>query len=154
MQISIKHWGARSLLLAAAVALAAGMSSQQLSALSAAGVGGSVIEALIAEKSLETAAFTVDDIVSLKKSGMSEDTIVMLVHERSFMKNAGTTVYGKDVQPINAASINDLMALKEKGMSDEALRELIRYQSSRTSDDDRRQSWEMLKNMGIVIDGR
>jgi len=156
MRQMIKTRCSRPLLIILAVAAAAalGMSSQKMTALSAAGVGGDVIAALIAEKSFETAAFTVEEIVSLKKSGMSDGTIVLLVRERSFMKGAGTRVYGKDVQPINAASINDLVTLKQNGMSDAVLQELIRYQSTRSSDQDRQQSWEMLKNMGIVIDGR
>lgn len=149
-------WCARPLFLIMAVVAAAGMgmSGQQMTALSAAGVGGNVIAALIAEKSLETVAFTVEEIVSLKRSGMSDDTITMIVKERSFMKNAGATVYGKDVQPLNAASITDLATLKQNGMSDAVIQELIRYQSTRSSAQDRQQSWEMLKNMGIVIDGR
>lgn len=142
------------ILTAVAVILAMGMSSRQMTELAAAGVGGSVIEALIAEKSLETAAFTVAEIISLKKAGMSDDTIAMLVHERSFMKGRDTKIYGKDVQPLSAASINDLMALKESGMSDDVLQALIRYQSERTSDLDRQRSWEMLNSMGVVVDGR
>jgi len=148
------NWIARSLLVMLVAAAGMGISSQQLSALSAAGVGGSVIEALIAEKSLETAAFTVDEILALKKAGLSDETITLLVRERSFVKNREPIVYGKDVQPINTSSINDLLALKQSGMSDDVLRELIRYQSARTSDVDRQQSWEMLNNMGIVIDRR
>ena len=142
------------LLVVLSAAAALGMSSRQLSQLTAAGVGGGVIEALMAEKSLETAAFTVAEIVSLKKSGLSDDTIGMLVRERSFMKDRGPAVYGKDVQPVSAASINDLITLKQNGMDDAVLQELIRYQSQRTSDLDRQRSWEMLKGMGLVIDGR
>ncbi len=148
------YWIRPCLLVIIAAAVGLGISSRQLTALGAAGVGDSVIEALIAEKSLETAAFTVDEIISLKTAGLSDDTITLLVRERSFMKNREPIVYGKDVQPINTSSINDLMTLKQKGMSDDVLQELIRYQSTRTSDLDRQRSWEMLNSMGIVIDGR
>ena len=57
------HWIHPCLLVIIVTAVGMGISSQQLTTLSAAGVGGSVIEALIAEKSLETAAFTVDYII-------------------------------------------------------------------------------------------
>lgn len=131
------------------------ISENDLKRLTAAGIDGNALAAILEEKSIETAAFTVDELIVLKQKGhLSNETIRMIVKNRSFLINRGPVVYGKEVQPIRLSSVEDIIALKKAGLSDEVIQAVVRATSESTEKSDREKAWKMLNEMGIVIDGR
>ncbi|MEW6260173.1 MAG: hypothetical protein AB1547_09730 [Thermodesulfobacteriota bacterium] len=123
--------------------------------LTAAGIDGAALAAIVEEKVIETVAFTVDELIALKKQArLSNETIRLLVKERSFLKNREPVVYGKEVQPIRLSTVDDILALKKAGMSDDVIQAIILVSSESTQARDRDRAWRMLEQMGIVIDGR
>ena len=131
------------------------ISEGDLKRLMAAGIDGSALAAILEEKTVETVAFTVDELIALKQKGhLSNETIRMIVKNRSFLKNREPVVYGKEVQPIRLSSVEDILALKKAGLSDEVIQAVVRATSESTETSDREKAWKMLREMGIVIDGR
>jgi len=123
--------------------------------LTAAGIDGAALAAIVEEKVIETVAFTVDELVTLKKQArLSNETIRLLVKERSFLKNREPVVYGKEVQPIRLSTVEDILALKRAGMSDDIIQAVILVSSESTEARDRERAWRMLERMGFVLDGR
>ena len=124
-----------------------------IASLKQAGIDGETIQVIIREKVIETCAFTVQEILELKKSGMSNETIRMVVENASFMKDTEPIIYGQDIKPIKLTTVDDIIDFKNAGVSDEVIEALI----SRTKDgddEDRERAWQMLRNMGIIIDRR
>ena len=119
-----------------------------------AGVSDKTIRAIIKEKAIETCLVTIDEILALKQAGMSDQTIRTIIDEDSFMKDAGTVVYGKDIKSIRFTTVTDIIALKREGVSDETIRTIILSGSNKAGDSERERAWEMLENMGIVFDRR
>ncbi len=117
-------------------------------------VGQNVIEALIEEKAIETCAFTVDEIIRLKKVGFRDEELERIVRKGSFLKGQQVIVIGKETVPIKAASIKDLLELKEAGFSEEVIKTIILISSDSLDNNERKKAWEMLKNMGIILDLR
>ena len=52
-----------------------------------AGISGETIRIIISEKILETCAFSVDEIIELKKAGFNATTIQKILIEGSFLNN-------------------------------------------------------------------
>ena len=129
------------------------LDSGQLLLLKDNGIQDETIRLLIRQKSIETGAFTVEEIVALKQSGIEEPTIQMLIQEQSFMKDRQTIVYGKEIQSIKFATILDVIRLKEAGLSDEIIRAIILVQRSEDSLE-RQKAWGLLRSMGIIVDQR
>ncbi len=129
------------------------LSDQDVIALKHAGVGEELLRSIIREKTIETCAFTVDEIVSMKKAGLSDDTINVIVKEGSFLKDREPAQYGRAIRSIKASTIGDILDLKKNGMTDELIRAIVVFSSSDSSEKDRSRAWEMLKSMGIIIDG-
>ncbi len=50
--------------------------------------------------------------------------------------------------------VNDIIKLKESGVSDEVVQTIIQYTGRDASDQDRERAWQMLDNMGIILDER
>ena len=130
------------------------MSSEALVALKQAGISDETIQVLIQEKALETAAFTVKELVSMKQAGLSEETIQLVVRDGSFMKDRAPIVYGKELRPLSFTTAQDIIDLKNAGISDDVIKAIIVYGAEDSSDQDRDRAWEMLNNMGIVVDTR
>lgn len=123
--------------------------------LTASGIDGAALTAIVEEKVIETVAFTVDELVALKKQArLSNETIRLLVKERSFLKNREPVVYGKEVQPIRLSTVEDILALKRAGMSDDIIQAVILVSSESTQARERERAWRMLERMGFVLDGR
>jgi hypothetical protein len=123
--------------------------------LTAAGLDGQTLQSLIREKSIETGAFTVQELIDLKlKAGLSNKTIQLLIAEGSFIKNREPVVYGQDIKSLRVTGIQDIIALKQAGISDEVIQSIIISGSNKQDQHDRENAWEMLKNMGFVIDTR
>lgn len=132
---------------------AAALDPDDMARLTKAGLGGNVIQTIIDEKVIETCAFTVDEIIDLKKSGMSDEAIEGIVKKGSFMKGPQKVVYGKTTQTLKSISPEDMIKLKEAGISDDVLKEIARGNIDR-DDIEHRRAWDMLDSMGLLLDGR
>ena len=140
-----------------AVVLGAGgtgfaISTEALIALKQAGFSDATVQVLVEQKTLETYAFSVQELVALKKAGLSEETIQLVVREGSFMKNREPVVYGKELRPITFTTANDIIELKKAGVSDEIIAAIIVYGSQDSDDRERERAWEMLNNVGLIVD--
>jgi len=128
------------------------ISGEEIIKLKKAGISDETIKLMIKEKTIETCAFTAEEIVNLKKAKVSDQTIRMLIKEGSFMKNAGTVVYGKDIRPIKFATVEDIIKLKNSGLSDEVIEAIIVVTGKTGDDIQRERAWAMLKSMEINIE--
>lgn len=129
------------------------LDARGITTLKQAGIDGETIQVIIREKVIETCAFTVEEILNLKKSGMSNETIRMVVENASFMKDTEPIIYGHDTKPIKLTTVEDIIDLKKAGVSDEVIEALI-SQTKDEDDEEREKAWQMLRNMGIIIDRR
>ena len=130
-----------------------GLNSESIVRLKEAGLSGATIQLMVREKTVETAAFSVQEIIDLKKAGLSEKTIQMLIQEGSFLKDTAPIVYGKDVRSIEFSTARDIIELKKAGISDEIIQAII-HVASESTDSERQQAYDLLKKMEIRVDLR
>jgi len=107
-----------------------------------------------------------EDIITLKKAGisdktiqlmikektiaeLSDETIQMFIKESSFIKDTEPVVYGKDIRSIKFVTTKDIIELKDSGVSDEVVQAIITFGSRDANDAERERAWNMLKNMVI-----
>jgi hypothetical protein len=128
-----------------------GLNSESIVRLKAAGISDATIQIMIREKTVETAAFSVQEIIDLKKAGLSEKTIQMVLQEGSFLKDTAPVVYGKDIRSIEFTTAQDIIELKKAGITDEVIRAIIQVVGEST-DSERQQAYDLLKSMGIWVD--
>ncbi len=127
------------------------ISGEEIIKLKKAGLSDETIQLMVKEKTIETCAFTSEEIVNLKKAKVSEKAIQMLIKEGSFMKNAQTVVYGKDIKPLKFSTVKDIIELKNSGFSNEVIEAII-FVTGKTGDDNQRaKAWDMLKSMELHI---
>lgn len=132
-----------------------GINNNDILRLRAAGISDETLQVIIKEKVIETCAFSVQEIVDLKsKGGFSDKTIRLLINEGSFMKNRSPEVYGQDIHTLNFITLKNILELKQAGLSDEIIQAIIISMSGSINGQDREKAWDMLKNIGIVIDTR
>jgi hypothetical protein len=92
----------------------------------------------------------VDDIVNMKKAGVTEKTLRILIEEGSFLSNAEPIVYGRETQSIRYISAQDVINLKNHGFSDRIIQSVI--EATKCSDEkERERAWRMLENMDLRI---
>lgn len=142
------------LMLVAIISQAFALEAKDMERLRKAKVGENVIIALIEEKSIETCAFEVDEIIKLKEAGFSDNAIEKIVRKGSFLKEKEVLVYGRETVPLRATSIKDLMDLKEKGFSEEIIKAIILISAEDVDTKQRKEAMELLKSMGIFLDLR
>lgn len=130
-----------------------GLNSESIVRLKKAGVSDSTIQLLIREKTVETAAFSVQEIIDLKKAGLSEKTIQLVIQEGSFLKDTAPVVYGKNIRSIEFSTAQDIIELKKAGLSDEVIRAIIQAVGE-CADSERQQAYDLLKKMEIRVDLR
>ena len=130
------------------------LDSQDIIRLKKGGISGETIGLIVKEKVIETCAFTVQEILDLKKAGLKDETIRIIIRNGSFLKDTKPIVYGKDIRPIKFTTARDIIELKEAGLSDEVIKAIVTCASTDANDLEREKAWEMLKNMGIIIDKR
>lgn len=118
------------------------------------GISDETIQLMVKEKTIETCAFTVQEILDFKKEGLKDKTIRMLIKDGSFMKDSQPIIYGKDLRSIKFTTAKDIIELKEAGVSDKVIQAIIIFGSRNVNDTERDKAWEMLKHMGIIIDRR
>jgi hypothetical protein len=132
-----------------------GISGEDIHRLNKAGLGADTIQLIIKEKVIETCAFTVQELIDLKtQARLSEKTMQTLISEGSFLKNRSPVVYGQDVKPVNMTTVADIIELKRAGVSDDIIQAIIISRSDSRNESDRHKAWQMLNNMGIVVDTR
>jgi hypothetical protein len=130
-----------------------GLNSESIVRLKEAGVSDQTIEVMIREKVVETAAFSVQEIIDMKKAGLSEKTIQMVIQEGSFLKDTAPVIYGKDVRSIEFTTAQDIIELKKAGVSDEVIQAII-YVVGESTDAQRKNAWDLLRDMEIRVDLR
>ena len=129
------------------------LDSEDIVKLRNAGISGETIQTIIDQKVIETCAFTVDGILDMKKSGLSDEAIRGIIEKGSFMKDSGPVVYGEGTKSIKSLSPQDIIELKKAGVSDEVIDSIVSG-SFNNDDEEHRRAWRMLDNMGLIVDGR
>ena len=127
--------------------------SSDIVRLKKAGIGDPTIQVIIAEKILETAAFSVQDIIDMKRAGIGEDALRLILKESSFLKDRQPIIYGKDIRSIRFTTAKDIIELKKAGVSDAVLEAIVKVSRDPNADESE-QAWEMLRSMGIFVDLR
>jgi hypothetical protein len=127
------------------------MDGAGIARLKRAGVGDATIELIVKERILETAAFTVEDILAMKAAGIGEAALQTLMREGSFMKDRGPVVYGRDLRSMRLATVEDIVRLKQAGVSDEVLQAIVAA-SRRGADNERDQALRRLQETGVWVD--
>ena len=110
------------------------------------------------------------EIIQLKKAGVGDKTIQLIVKEKVIetaalsvedivnMKKAGVNdsepvVYGRENQSIRHISAQDVINLKNNGVSDNIIQSVI--EATKSSDEkDRERAWRMLENLKLRINTR
>jgi hypothetical protein len=133
--------------------IAFGLDAKDAVRLKKAGVSDQTLEVMAREKTIETAAFTVNEILAMKAAGIGENALQTILAEGSFLKDREPIVYGKDLRSIRFTTAADIIELKKAGVSDEVLQAIVAV-SRRDSDVDRDAALRMLRDMGIWVDGR
>ena len=119
-----------------------------------AGVSDATIEVLVRERAIETAAFSVDEVIALKAAGMGDKALQAVVVAGSFMRDREPVVYGNEMKPLALSSPADLIALKQAGVSDEVLQAIALVSRGGGEAFERQQALEILRNSGIWVDLR
>jgi hypothetical protein len=135
----------------AAVGLGWALDARGIARLKQAGIEDATIETMTREQTVETAAFTVDDILAMKASGIGEETLRALIRDGSFMKNREPVVYGNDLRSIRLTTADDLIRIKQAGVSDEVLQAIVEV-SRRGADTDRESAMRRLQEMGVWVE--
>ncbi|MBS1238789.1 MAG: hypothetical protein H6R38_107, partial [Deltaproteobacteria bacterium] len=89
------------------------------------GVSDQTLELMAKERTLETAAFTVEEIVAMKAAGIGEKALQTLISDGSFMKEREPVVYGNGLRSIRMATAEDIIALKKAGVGDDVLQAIV-----------------------------
>ena len=131
--------------------MAFGLDAKDAVRLKKAGVSDQTLEVMAKEKTIETAAFTVDEILAMKAAGVGENTLQTILAEGSFMKDREPIVYGKDLRSVRFTTAADIIELKKAGVSDEVLQAIVAV-NRRDSDVDRDAALKQLRDMGIWVD--
>jgi hypothetical protein len=133
--------------------MAFGLDAKDAVRLKKAGVSDQTLEVMAKEKIIETAAFTVDEILAMKAAGIGESTLQIILAEGSFLKEREPIIYGKELRSVRYTTAADIIELKKAGVSDEVLQAIVAT-NRRDSDVDRDAAYKMLQNMGILVDVR
>ena len=135
----------------AAALPALGLDAKSLTRLNQAGVSNATLELIVKERTIETAAFTVEELLALKAAGIGEDALQALIREGSFMKDREPVVYGRELDSLRLATVEDIVRLKKAGMSDEVLQAIIAA-SRRDADVERDRALRQLQEMGVWVE--
>jgi len=142
---------------AACILAASGVSwaldGRGIARLKKAGVSDRTLELMAKERTVETAAFTVDEIIAMKSAGIGENALQTLIREGSFLKDREPVVYGNELRSIRLTTAADIIALKQAGLSDEVLQAIVAA-SRPDADVDREEALRLLREMGIWVDLR
>lgn len=129
------------------------LSTEAIVQLKQAGISDVTIQLIIAERTIETAAFSVEELLALKKAGIGEKTLQAIVRSGSFLQGREPIVYGRAIRPIRLSSVDDIIEMHRAGFSDAAL-EAVLAATNPTSDSERERALELLEGMAIRVDLR
>lgn len=127
------------------------LTGEQIRKLHRAGIGGDLLQTIIREKTVETRSLSIDELIALKKSGLTDAQIKALVIEKSFLRNRQPERYGDDTRGVASLSIQDIERLKAQGVSDDIIRELIIASTRNADEKERERAWRMLDNMRLYV---
>lgn len=127
------------------------LTGEEIQKLHRAGIRGDLLQTIIREKTVETRSLTVDELIALKKSGLTDGQIKALVIEKSFVRSRHPVHYGEDTRGIKSLSIQDIERLKARGVSDEIIRDLIIASTRNADAEERQRAWRMLDNMRLYV---
>jgi hypothetical protein len=130
-----------------------GIDAQGIVRLKKAGVSDQTLELMARERTLETAAFTVDEIVAMKAAGLGEKALQTLISEGSFMKDREPVVFGNDLRSIRMTTAADIIALKKAGVGDDVLQAIVAVNRP-NSEVERQEALRLLEQMGIWVEPR
>jgi hypothetical protein len=116
-----------------------------------AGVGDRALELIARERTVETGAFTVEEIIAMKSAGLGEAALQALVVQGSFLRDRQPILYGSDIKPLRFATAADIIALKNAGIGDEVL-QAVAALGRAESQADREQALGLLRDMGIWVE--
>ncbi len=89
----------------------------------------------------------------MKKAGVSEKTLRVIIKDGSFMNNSEPIVYGRSTQTVRNISPRGNHQSKKNGVSDEVIQSTI--EASKSDDEqDRERAWRMLDNMQLRVHTR
>ena len=129
------------------------LSTDAIVQLKQAGLSDATIQLIVAERTIETAAFSVADLVALKKAGIGEKTLQTIVQSGSFLQGREPIVYGRAIRPIRLSSVEDIIEMHRTGFSDAAL-EAVLAVANPNSEQERQRALELLEGMHIRVDLR
>jgi hypothetical protein len=141
-------------ILIASLSAAHALDGASVARLKRAGVSDATIELLVRERAVETAAFSVEEILAMKAAGMGDKALQAVITAGSFMKDREPVVYGNAMKPLTLSSPADLIALKQAGVSDEVLQAIALASRGGGDAFEREQALEILRNSGIWVDMR
>lgn len=130
---------------------AVALDAKGLARLKKAGVEDATIALMVQERTTETGAFTIEDILAMKSAGIGEAALRTFIREGSFMKERGPVVYGSELRSVRLGSVDDILRLKQAGVSDEVLQAVVKA-SRRGADVDQEQALRQLQEMGIWVE--
>jgi hypothetical protein len=150
----LKSAAASFLAIMGLAAAAWAMDGADLVRLKKGGVTDETLALLVREKSLETAAITVEEILSLKEAGLGEETLQAIISEGSFLKDGGPIVKGEQIRSIRFVTVEDIVTLKEAGVGDDVGRAVVEAGSQQTDERRRQEALDLLRDMKLRIDMR
>ena len=130
------------------------MDDASMDALIKSGIGADALSAIIEEYVVETGAFSVEGLISMKKAGFSDQSIEQIVRRGSFLKNSEPIVYGQRTWSAQNLTPDDIIRLKQAGLSDEVIVELVKNNGRSLSDSSRKEAFDLLESMGMIVDTR
>jgi hypothetical protein len=89
----------------------------------------------------------------MKKAGLGEPTLQMLLKESSFLRKSEPLFYGKNTRPIRFTTARDIIELKKTGLSDEVIQAVIAVTGERYYSQ-REEAFDLLRDMEIEVDTR
>lgn len=135
----------------AAAPAASALDAAAVVRLKRAGVGDQVIAVMAAERTVETATFTVDEVIALKAAGVGDAALKTLITEGSFLRGREPVVTGNDLRPLRLATAADIIRLKEAGVSDAVLQAVVAA-SRPAADLERERALRLLESMGVWVE--
>lgn len=117
-------------------------------------VDDETIQLMVKERVAETCIFTVQDILVLRKAGIGNKTIRAIIESASSLTNSEDIEYGEEIRPIKSINVKDIVYLKDNGICDEVIQSIVSRSGQAHDVEEEEKAWEMLQNMGIVIDRR
>lgn len=140
-------------ILLSAAGVASALDGRGAARLKRAGVGDKVIAAMVRERSVETGAFSVEDVLAMKAAGIGDPTLESLIVEGSFLKGREPVVYGSDIRPVHFASVADIVRLKQAGVGDDVLRAVVAA-SRPAAAVEREEALRLLERWGLWLEVR